>query len=607
MTHPGNVGTDFVPRAVVTPRLIEVSSAAEEGGFEPPVPCGTAVFKTAAFDHSATPPSWSGPFPVWRCQRATPEVTPVRLEVKEFHLVYDGPMAHRKPILADFATWAARLSIDDIPPRVLEKLRLQIASALSAAAASPWHNPSQAVLRAMTSEGQSMVFATGDRRSPEQAAFTNAAFAMALDFDDYMLSGHTSHSAIFVPLAFANTLDDVLLSAAVANEFMGRLSTACLLGPVNGQMSSYIHNAGAAVALGKLFGLDAPSLASAVALALYQPNHCLAAGFWNEDSKTITASQPLAQGIRAAQLARAGLRGPDDLVEHRLGFLSTFAFEPYPGLFDDIGAQWFSETLCYKRFPGTSYISAAVEAALQCAQHTALRSHEVDSIRIHTTLLSSTVDSLGAAAIDREPLDANAINFSVRLSVAAALRFGELSPKLLQPDNILAHQDEIRSIAHNVSVVHDWAMTIDMMSASPLGIRMLAGLSPSAAIRSITHARRLNRTSGSAGRNRSSWQGVASRLPRLRDALRGPVSARGFDASTFRMLQSARVHARFEGRDQTAFVAIPMGACGRDHDETRNVLRWRCEQAFGSRATTVWDTIFTPGATVAALEDACMS
>ena len=30
--------------------------SAEEEGFEPPVPCGTTVFKTAAFDHSAIPP-----------------------------------------------------------------------------------------------------------------------------------------------------------------------------------------------------------------------------------------------------------------------------------------------------------------------------------------------------------------------------------------------------------------------------------------------------------------------------------------------------------------------------------------------------------------------
>ena len=34
-----------------------VKNKAEEVGFEPTVPCGTTVFKTAAFDHSATPPS----------------------------------------------------------------------------------------------------------------------------------------------------------------------------------------------------------------------------------------------------------------------------------------------------------------------------------------------------------------------------------------------------------------------------------------------------------------------------------------------------------------------------------------------------------------------
>ena len=33
---------------------------AEGEGFEPPLACAKAVFKTAAFDHSATPPSLSG-------------------------------------------------------------------------------------------------------------------------------------------------------------------------------------------------------------------------------------------------------------------------------------------------------------------------------------------------------------------------------------------------------------------------------------------------------------------------------------------------------------------------------------------------------------------
>ena len=33
-----------------------LNEMAEEVGFEPTVPCGTTVFKTAAFNHSAIPP-----------------------------------------------------------------------------------------------------------------------------------------------------------------------------------------------------------------------------------------------------------------------------------------------------------------------------------------------------------------------------------------------------------------------------------------------------------------------------------------------------------------------------------------------------------------------
>ena len=38
------------------PSLIDLYLYAEKEGFEPPVPCGTTVFKTAAFDHSAISP-----------------------------------------------------------------------------------------------------------------------------------------------------------------------------------------------------------------------------------------------------------------------------------------------------------------------------------------------------------------------------------------------------------------------------------------------------------------------------------------------------------------------------------------------------------------------
>ena len=47
-----------LPRTVLhNNKIVCYEIMAEEVGFEPTVPCGTTVFKTAAFDHSATPPT----------------------------------------------------------------------------------------------------------------------------------------------------------------------------------------------------------------------------------------------------------------------------------------------------------------------------------------------------------------------------------------------------------------------------------------------------------------------------------------------------------------------------------------------------------------------
>lgn len=43
-------------RAASPPSLLFSREKTEEEGFEPPVPCGTSVFKTDAFGHSATLP-----------------------------------------------------------------------------------------------------------------------------------------------------------------------------------------------------------------------------------------------------------------------------------------------------------------------------------------------------------------------------------------------------------------------------------------------------------------------------------------------------------------------------------------------------------------------
>jgi hypothetical protein len=51
-------------------------------------------------------------------------------------------------------------------------------------------------------------------------------------------------------------------------------------------------------------------------------------------------------------------------------------------------------------------------------------------------------------------------------------------------------------------------------------------------------------------------------------------------------------------------VEIPIGACGRDFEETRDVVRWRCMKAFGKRGEKIWKVIFERDSHVVSLYEA---
>ena len=51
--------TEYIAQKIPKHTLWDFLNIAEVEGFEPPVPCGTSVFKTGAFDHSATPPLYN--------------------------------------------------------------------------------------------------------------------------------------------------------------------------------------------------------------------------------------------------------------------------------------------------------------------------------------------------------------------------------------------------------------------------------------------------------------------------------------------------------------------------------------------------------------------
>ena len=139
---------------------------------------------------------------------------------------------------------------------------------------------------------------------------------------------------------------------------------------------------------------------------------------------------------------------------------------------------------------------------------------------------------------------------------------------------------------------------------------MFAQLGPAELAKLVAHGRRANEASGLGGKNPAHFRHAWTELPTLfrsvATARRRRVSATDLDAAGFRMYQSARTHLTRQGRTTTAMIDIPMGACGRNAGEARDLVRWRCDTAFGEGGEAVWRCLFDPDATVAQLEEAAV-
>lgn len=395
-------------------------------------------------------------------------------------------------LLERAAEFVAGLSAEAIPPRVIEKARLQAMSMLAAALSGARTRHARAVVDAALAwrtAGRATVLGRAATAHPIAAVTANAAASMALDFDDYLFAGHTGHSAVLVALACAEEADasvgDLLVAQVAANEIAGRFGASLLLGPHNGQMWSYIHLLGAAAAAGRIARLSADRLADAFAIALYQPPYPLVPGFMGAPSKTLTASTPAAIGLLAADLAARGLSGARRILESRAGFFARLARRPLPLFVAGLGERWVTDTLACKIYPGCAYVDAALDALLDL---TGGNPAPPADIEVRATAFTwgmeklstpwqarvppgrtSPRNDLGGTPLGGDaplPLSPIAVNFSVRLSIAIAAMAGRLTPDECAPEFLEGHSADIRARAARVRLTHDALATARLVRAT---------------------------------------------------------------------------------------------------------------------------------------------
>jgi 2-methylcitrate dehydratase PrpD len=431
------------------------------------------------------------------------------------------------------AEWVAQARFEDLPRRVTEEAKNQILSVIAAVHAGHFSETGRTVSRTVkdwAGAKEATMIPSGERTTLHSAIFANAALSMALDYDDYLFAGHTGHSAVLVTLAMAEKHSvsgkDFLLAQTLANEIEGRLGASVVIGPLNGQLWSFIHLAGSAVVAAKLLELDKQQIQSAIGIAMSQPNYPLSGGFFGSDAKTLMASMTAPLGIQAAQLAANGMRGCGNIIEGPQGFLDVFAHQPLSGAFTGFGKVWLSDTLCFKIYPGCAYIDTSIDCVLGLARQHTIDAKKVKAVHIAAAPLTLGMEALASPHLKGPDSLPVTLNFTVGYNVAVALMDRELTARQFTRERI--RDQAVWDLAAKVHLTQDDVMAQRMRDRSLL--------------KSVTDS----------------------------NGERYELDLAAADLSTFKMSFGARVRIEMEdGRKFEAEQEVPLGAAGRPFDERR--------------------------------------
>jgi 2-methylcitrate dehydratase PrpD len=369
------------------------------------------------------------------------------------------------------AVFAADLDITDVPTAVLESVKLRVLDVLGIALAASTHEFAPSVLAALESwgSGECTVVAAKTGAPLPLAILANGTLAHGLDFDDTHAGSITHASAVVLPAALAAgeaervTGRAVLVAAVAGYEAITRIGLAApgAFHARGWHATSACGVFAAALAVGKVMGLDADRLTSALGLAGSFASGVmehLTDGSW---SKRAHAGWAGHGGAIAATLARGGFRGPATILEGRFGLYATMLGQaPDRAPFETLGHAWETLAVGYKPFPCCHLLHAYLDCALALGREHRLAPETIVEVecRVPAGEIPIICEPRHAKLAPRTSYDAQ---FSLPYTVAAALIDGRVTLDTFAPERL----GDPRLLALAGRVTH----TVDPASAFPDG------------------------------------------------------------------------------------------------------------------------------------------
>lgn len=373
--------------------------------------------------------------------------------------------------------WVSQLKYEHIPDSVIDMAKLQVMDAMAAIFAGSASTVGCSIYKGLLnteSGGDCTVIPHGNKWSLANTVYYHSAMINALELDNYSFLGHFGQSAISTSLAVGEILDstgeEFLVAMIAAQEAGGRFSAHLVSGPHQGHMRAFVHRVCAVIATSKLYRLERPVIARALAIALSMPEFPLYPASFSAETKVICTSSATVEGIRAVMLAKEGFEGALDIIEHPVGFLTFFSYmKDTPDIWEHIGKSWVMLTLSFKNYASCAYAQGSVTAANQIKKSKEFDVAEIEKIEIRAPIVSVVMEKFSRPHYGADLTPVNT-HFSTQRSVAATLLFGEMTGQFYKAGNFEEKASEIKSLSDKTILIHDWQLTIDMIKALDSGL-----------------------------------------------------------------------------------------------------------------------------------------
>lgn len=286
---------------------------------------------------------------------------------------------------------AASSDVEASPParRVAKNILLAVSGTAAAGAAEEGCDALLDLLVQRGGREEATVWSCGRKLPATSAAYANGVMSRALDYCDAMAPGlHIGSSLAPAALAVAERrggcsgtelLAALCVGAEVASRF--NLSEAQYAGFDPTGVAGVF---GASAAAARLMGLDEVRTRHALSLAF---NRCGGSFQSNVDGALAVRfiqGWVAEMGVHCAELAAAGVTGPDNFIEGVYGYCALYGrgtLQP-ERIAQGLGVRWEMERMMFKRYPSCGLTQGLTHLALRAVEEDGVQPEAVESMEV---------------------------------------------------------------------------------------------------------------------------------------------------------------------------------------------------------------------------------